>query len=348
MKRRRSSEAPGEVADPTVVVVGTYDGGLLGFGLAEGVQSFGYAPHTGCVKALHCTPAGKLASGATDNTVRLFDLMRGTELGELQEHEDSVTCLEFAGTTNLITGSGDGQVCIWRCSDWELLLKFKGHKAAVAALSVHPSNRLMASAGRDLRVRLWDLMRGTSAANLSMPENIEVLRWSPTGERLVALSPKNVTVVEAGSGKTVSYADPSSAGFMRVSLCAAAFISERLLAVGDGAGAVRVLTATAKGLEEACRLTAEGAERSRVKALERTAARQLIVGMSSGRVEVWSYKDSATPTSSDFTLLRSVETRVRLTCVTIWSPTKAPTSKAAAAEAEPKRKAKRKKGGKNE
>ena len=47
-------------------MVGTYDGGLLGFGL-DGLQRFGYAPHLGCIKALHCTEAGKLATGATDN-----------------------------------------------------------------------------------------------------------------------------------------------------------------------------------------------------------------------------------------------------------------------------------------
>eukprot|EP00434_Breviolum_minutum_P002312 symbB.v1.2.002040.t1/scaffold105.1/size328853/6 len=75
-------------ATAATVVVGTYDGGLLGFGLEDGVQRFGYAPHVGCVKAVHCTETGKLATGATDNSVRLFDLAKGVEMGELQEHEE--------------------------------------------------------------------------------------------------------------------------------------------------------------------------------------------------------------------------------------------------------------------
>ena len=40
--------------------------------------------------------------------MKLFDLARGVELGELQEHEDAVCALMFWGS-HLITGCNDGQ-----------------------------------------------------------------------------------------------------------------------------------------------------------------------------------------------------------------------------------------------
>lgn len=304
-------------ATAATVVVGTYDGGLLGFGLEDGAQRFGYAPHVGCVKALHCTETGKLATGATDNAVRLFDLAKGVEMGELQEHEDSVSAVQFWGS-NLITGSSDGQVCIWRCGDYELLLKFRGHKAAVTCLAIHPSGRMMASAGRDQRIQLWDLMRGTSAAHLSVPEAVEVLDWSPDGKSIACLSPRELVVVEVTSNSVASYKDPNSAGFMRVSLTAVAWLSSQLIALGDGRGLVQIFRKDAETLTQVCKVPRDDVP-GRIKALLKVDS-TLLVGLSTGQVEVWSFNTKGTLQETHFKKLRVVDTKSRLTCLAVWAP----------------------------
>mmetsp|Transcript_12620 Transcript_12620/g.21642 ORF Transcript_12620/g.21642 Transcript_12620/m.21642 type:complete len:364 (-) Transcript_12620:72-1163(-) len=304
-------------ATAATVVVGTYDGGLLGFGLEDGAQRFGYAPHVGCVKALHCTETGKLATGATDNAVRLFDLAKGVEMGELQEHEDSVSAVQFWGSS-LITGSSDGQVCIWRCGDYELLLKFRGHKAAVTCLAIHPSGRMMASAGRDQRIQLWDLIRGTSAAHLSVPEAMEVLDWSPDGKSIACLSPRELVVVEVTSNSVASYKDPNSAGFMRVSLTAVAWLSSQLIALGDGRGLVQIFRKDAEMLTQVCRIPRDDVP-GRIKALLKVDS-TLLVGLSTGQVEVWSFDAEGTLQESHFKRLRVVDTKSRLTCLAVWAP----------------------------
>mmetsp|Transcript_22804 Transcript_22804/g.40755 ORF Transcript_22804/g.40755 Transcript_22804/m.40755 type:complete len:375 (-) Transcript_22804:37-1161(-) len=322
----KAAAASGDLPVTTgTVVVGTYDGALLGFGLDDGAQQFGYAPHTGCVKAVHCSQTGRLATGGTDNAIRLFDLVRNVEMGELQEHEDTVSSVQFWGNTTLVTGSGDGQVCIWRSSDWELLLKFRGHKAGVTSLAVHPSGRLMASAGRDSHIRLWDLTRGTSAAHLTADDAIEVLEWSPNGKQIAAMSAKELLLVDVEGGGKVSFRDSSSSGFMRVSLMAVAFLGDDVLALGDGKGDVRIICRSSTGLEEACRLPVDDTPgRGRVKVLLKAGPDKLVIGLSTGIVEVWSFPAKKMVkgklAASDFQKLKSVDTKSRLTCAAVFVP----------------------------
>eukprot|EP00913_Durusdinium_trenchii_P024341 g22852.t1 len=257
-------------------------------------------------------------------------------MGELQEHEDSVAAVQFWGPS-LITGSSDGQVCIWRCSDYELLLKFRGHKASVTCLAVHPSGRMMASAGRDQRIQLWDtqsclgfqtshgtmpepsfarqdLTRGTSAAHLSVLEAVEALEWSPDGQSIAALSPRDLVAVEVASNSVASFKDPASAGFMRVSFTAVAWLSSKVLALGDGRGQVQIFEKEGEALTEVCKVPRDGNVTGRIKALIKVNAR-LMVGLSTGLV--WSLGDLK---AGSFTLLRVVDTKSRLTCMTVWAP----------------------------
>ncbi|KAK3738363.1 hypothetical protein QZH41_014343 [Actinostola sp. cb2023] len=79
------------------VVVGTYDPLLLGFELiqsSDNKKSFRFEPkfvekgHAGCVKSVVCGVGGSiLASGSTDETIRLYSLKDHRELGSLHQHE---------------------------------------------------------------------------------------------------------------------------------------------------------------------------------------------------------------------------------------------------------------------
>eukprot|EP00929_Paragymnodinium_shiwhaense_P043760 TRINITY_DN22488_c0_g1_i1.p1 TRINITY_DN22488_c0_g1~~TRINITY_DN22488_c0_g1_i1.p1 ORF type:complete len:445 (-),score=97.26 TRINITY_DN22488_c0_g1_i1:116-1450(-) len=340
-----------EVPIGSVLSVGTYEGGLLGLHGADGRQLFGFASHIGCIKASHCSVLGRMATGGTDHAVRLYDLAKGVELGELQEHANSVVCVEFWGTTTLVTGDDDGYLCVWRSTDWELLLKYRGHKTSLAAIAIHPSGRLMASAGRDRGVRLWDLTRGTSAANLELTgehkESPEALQWSPSGDLLSVLAPRELLAVRARTGETVGYRDPNSSGLMRISLTASLWLSDSLLLLGDGKGDTRILELPSAGkgqnIVEVGRL-GEGLEaasrpRARVKSLRRgggldsatLAEGWFAVGYSNGVAEIWSCS-SGTPQPT-FKLLRSVDTGIRLTTMALWpGPDAAAAAKASASK----------------
>eukprot|EP00965_Chrysotila_dentata_P230579 6197845-Pleurochrysis_carterae.AAC.4 len=77
-----------------------------------------------------------------------------------QDGGGALNCLRFHGRTHMISAGDDGEICIWRTSDWECLLRLKGHKGPVLDLAIHPSGRIALSVGNDKKLMLWNLTTG--------------------------------------------------------------------------------------------------------------------------------------------------------------------------------------------
>ncbi|CAJ0632631.1 15379_t:CDS:2 [Entrophospora sp. SA101] len=117
------------------------------------------------IKAKWCVAvSGRyLASGSTDEVIKLYNLKKRKELGSLLKHEGSITTLKFYNKTNMLSGSDDGLICIWRTKDWECLKNLKGHKGRVNSLDIHPTGKIALSVSIDKTVILWNLLNGIKA-----------------------------------------------------------------------------------------------------------------------------------------------------------------------------------------
>src|SRR6185369_8627188 len=74
------------------------------------------------VLSLAFSPDGRtLASGGDDKVIKLWNPQDGTEAGALRGHDASVSSLVFTRQGNLVSGSHDGSVKIWRSGSFDLL-----------------------------------------------------------------------------------------------------------------------------------------------------------------------------------------------------------------------------------
>ncbi|XP_053394619.1 p21-activated protein kinase-interacting protein 1-like [Mercenaria mercenaria] len=190
------------------LVVGTYDEVILGFRVVEvgsGLQveaSFTDHSHAGCVKCVAISGKGVLASGSTDETIRLLNIRKQKELGSLVHHNGTVTSLEFHKGF-LFSTSEDKTLCLWKTFTWECLRTFKGHKAATDCVSVHPSGKLALTVGRDRALHTWNLITGRSAFITNLKQVAHIVKWSPDGDKYAIVIGNTVNIYSVETAEVV-------------------------------------------------------------------------------------------------------------------------------------------------
>ena len=110
-----------------------------------------------------CTSCG------SDHTISVYNVRKLREHGKLLQEGGGAAlhCLAFFSDTHLVSGGGDGEMCIWRASDWECLLRMKGHKGAIHAIAIHPSGRAALSVAADSKLMLWNLTTARNRRSLN-------------------------------------------------------------------------------------------------------------------------------------------------------------------------------------
>ena len=189
------------------VIVGTYNQVIFSFSFAKDTgneEKWLFEPkftdqgHAGCIKSV-ATGAKYLASGSTDETIRLFDLKKHVELGTLMHQNGTITCLAFVEATHMLSGSEDGTICIWDCKSWEIEKTLKGHRGAINSISVHPSGRVALSISKDKTVRTWNLLTGRAAYVTSLKAVGELVRWCPSGNSYAISFGRKVDIHKLGT-----------------------------------------------------------------------------------------------------------------------------------------------------
>ncbi|KAJ2474269.1 60s ribosome biogenesis protein mak11, partial [Coemansia sp. RSA 2131] len=195
--------------DSFLVVAGTYERILYGLE-ARVVGSvmtlnpqFIFPAHIGCIKAV--SAGGRyLASGSTDEIIKLYDLKKRVELGSLHEHSGSITALQFHGSSHLLSASEDGVICIFRTNDWEPLKMLRGHKGAVNGIAIHPSGKLALSVAQDRTIIIWNLLTGQRASRVKTPQIGEIVAWSPSGSHYIVAYATEVQVYKVGQTESLA------------------------------------------------------------------------------------------------------------------------------------------------
>ena len=111
--------------------------------------------------------------------------------GELQRGEitqpNLVRHLSFSPDGSLLAGAteADTTVKLWNVRSRRLTRELFGHSDDVTATAYSPSGRLLATAGRDLTVRIWDPRTGRELRTLEHERPVTAVAFRPDGRRVV-------------------------------------------------------------------------------------------------------------------------------------------------------------------
>jgi WD40 repeat protein len=116
--------------------------------------------HTSRLYSVAFSPDGEtLASGSSDNTIKLWDVSSGMLVRTLSGHTSYVYSVAFSpdGETTLASGSVDHTIKLWDVASGILLRTLTGHTSNVHSVAFSSYGETLASGSNDGTVLLWDV-----------------------------------------------------------------------------------------------------------------------------------------------------------------------------------------------
>ena len=102
-----------------------------------------------------------VASGGDDRTVRIWDVARGCQIHQFNDHTGMVNRVQFhPDSTCIASCSNDRKIKIFDCRSHRLLQHYDAHDGAVNSVAFNQSGSHLISTGGDGVVKVWDLRRG--------------------------------------------------------------------------------------------------------------------------------------------------------------------------------------------
>ncbi len=176
--------------------------------------------HTAPVTSVDIAPQGTLiASGAEDESVRLWSLLGGEEVKALVGHQASVTSLDFSpdGTT-LASGSADNTIRLWDTLGGRQIGMMEGHGDYIRSVAFSPDGELLASGSEDNTIRLWRVSDGELLQTLEGHSGtVHSVDFSPDGDLLASGSDDNtVRIWQVSEGSLLLVLEGHSGGVKSV------------------------------------------------------------------------------------------------------------------------------------
>jgi len=125
--------------------------------------------HSDGVLSVAFSPCGStIASGSWDDSIKLWDAVRGVLTHTLQGHSYAVYSVAFSpcGST-LASGSDDHSVKLWDAGTGVLKTTMEGHTDVVYSVAFSPCGSTIASGSGDSSIKLWDAVTGELRATLN-------------------------------------------------------------------------------------------------------------------------------------------------------------------------------------
>jgi serine/threonine protein kinase len=145
--------------------------------------------HSNSVYSVAISPDGQtLASGSSDNTIKLWNLATGWEIRTLKGHSGWVYSVAFSpdGET-LASGSLDKTIKLWNLATGREIGILMGHSDSVRSVAIIYDGEILASGSTDNTIKLWNLTTGHQILTLhEHSSSVNSVAISPDGNILAS------------------------------------------------------------------------------------------------------------------------------------------------------------------
>jgi WD40 repeat protein len=264
----------------TALVSGGEDGTVRIWDLAERRPAHLRRGHAGWVYAVAISPDGRtIASAGDDATIRLWQLDTGESTGILTGHLRRIRSLAFTADGRLVSGAEDGQVCLWDTGRASLIRAMRTPGCPVWAVAPGAGDTLIAAAGEDEFLRLYDPSNGEMLAEKAAHRDwIRALAFA--GDTLITGSGDESVRVWKVSGRELTLIQVIETG-SRVRAVAISPHADLIVAAGEDA-TLRAYTGDGLAGEQPLPAGVDW-----IRAISLLPDRSVIAGCEDGSIRAW-------------------------------------------------------------
>ena len=118
--------------------------------------------HSNQITCLLELPFNILASGSSDNSIKIWNTLNGSLIQNLYGHKSRISTLIYSSFRNvLISGSFDFDIIAWLYLSSKKVFIFSGHSSFVNVLISWSNNSFVVSGSGNGEIFQWDLVSGT-------------------------------------------------------------------------------------------------------------------------------------------------------------------------------------------